>query len=75
MNRHMWNRPDVKRILDEPCVLVVSKGQLCVIQAALMDAEMAFGTADPNTYPLVEIRSALARTEVVLMPADGDVAA
>lgn len=72
MKRHVWNRPGVQKMLDEPCILVVSKGQLCVIQAALLDAEMYFGTADPASYPLMEIRAALARTEVVLSPVGGD---
>lgn len=75
MKRPLWSTPAAEKILSEPCVLVVSRGELCAIQASLMDSVEEFRLYEPSEYPLRELRSALARTEYVLSPLKGEGAA
>ncbi len=61
-------------VLNQPAILVLTIGQLCVVEAALMDAQDTFATSDPSEYPLLHIRAALARCESVLYPEGGEAA-
>lgn len=65
MKRKIWDRPDVKQALGEPCVVVLTIGQASAAYAALSDAEVLFAAA-PEDYPYPEICAALARIDAVL---------
>lgn len=56
----------LENAMSAPCVVVFTRGQLSMVQAALIDAEERFAAQPDDEFPMPWIRAARARAEAAL---------